>query len=136
MIHIEQITPQLTWRLRHEVLYPDIPIYKMWLEEDDHGYHFGAFTENQLVGIVSLFPKGLDFQFRKFAISASVQGQGFGRALLAYVIQFAKAEGAGRLWCNARLSAIGFYLKSGFSQTGQTFSKNGHDYEIMELHLT
>lgn len=131
-LHIEQITPELTWRLRHEVLYPDVPIYKMWMDEDDDGYHFGSFTDNRLVGIVSLFSKGMDFQFRKFAVHPSVQGQGVGRALLVYVIAFAKAEGAERLWCNARVSAIGFYLKSGFRQTGETFSKNGFDYEIMD----
>ena len=68
MLHIEQITPELTWRLRHEVLYPETPIYKMWMDEDDDGYHFGAFTENQLVGVVSLFSKGMDYQFRKFAV--------------------------------------------------------------------
>ncbi|RKR80247.1 acetyltransferase (GNAT) family protein [Mucilaginibacter gracilis] len=135
MLHIEQITPQLTWRLRHEVLYPDIPIYKMWMDEDDDGYHFGAFTESELVAVVSLFSKGSDFQFRKFAVHPSVQGRGMGKALLNYVIAFAKAEGAQRLWCNARLPAIGFYLKSGFKQTGETFSKNGFDYEIMELML-
>jgi len=134
-LHIEQITPELTWRLRHEVLYPETPIYKMWMDEDDDGYHFGAFTENQLVGIVSLFSKGLDYQFRKFAVHPSVQGQGVGKALLDYVIAFAKTEGAERLWCNARLLAIGFYLKSNLKQTGETFSKNGHDYEIMELDL-
>jgi GNAT superfamily N-acetyltransferase len=135
MLHIEQITPELTWRLRHEVLYPDIPIYKMWMDEDDDSYHFGAFTENQLVGVVSLFSKGMDYQFRKFAVHSSVQGQGVGKVLLDYVIAFARAEGAERSWCNARVRAIGFYLKSGFKQTGETFSKGGHDYEIMELIL-
>ncbi|MEO6524766.1 MAG: GNAT family N-acetyltransferase [Mucilaginibacter sp.] len=134
-IHIEQITPELTWRLRHEVLYPEIPIYKMWMDEDDDGYHFGAFTENQLVGVVSLFSKGLDYQFRKFAIHPSGQGQGVGKALLDYVIAFAKAEGAERLWCNARVPAVGFYLKAGFKQTGELFSRGGHDYEIMDLSL-
>jgi GNAT superfamily N-acetyltransferase len=135
MIHIEQITPELTWRLRHEVLYPETPIHKMWMDEDDDGYHFGAFTENKLVAVVSLFSKGLDYQFRKFAVHPSMQGQGVGKALLDYVIAFAKTEGAERLWCNARVPAIGFYLKSGFKQTGEIFSRNGHDYEIMELDL-
>jgi len=105
------------------------------MDEDDDGYHFGAFTESQLVGIVSLFSNGLDFQFRKFAVHPSVQGQGVGKQLLDYVIAFAKAESAERLWCNARVSAIGFYLKFGFEQTDESFSKNGFDYEIMEMAL-
>lgn len=134
-MHIEQITPELTWRLRHEALYPDKPIHKMWLDEDDDGYHFGAFTDNQLVAVVSLFSKGLDLQFRKFAVSPAMQGKGIGRELLNYIAAFAKAEGAERLWCNARVAATGFYIKAGFKLTGETFSKGGHDYQIMELPL-
>ncbi|EHQ28540.1 GNAT family N-acetyltransferase [Mucilaginibacter paludis] len=132
MIHIEQITPRLTWRLRHEVLYPDEPIHQMQMDEDEDGHHFGAFADNQLVSVVSLFSKGSDFQFRKFAVQPAFQGKGVGTSLLAYVIDFAKAEGAQRVWCNARAQAIGFYLKSGFRQTGENFTKNNLDYEIME----
>ena len=57
MITIEQIRPELTWRLRQKVLYPAQKLYEMELEEDHDGIHFGAFTDNKLVGIVSLFQK-------------------------------------------------------------------------------
>jgi hypothetical protein len=43
MLSIEQITPQLTWRLRREVLYPNEQLAHMAMDEDNHGYHFGAF---------------------------------------------------------------------------------------------
>jgi len=132
MISIEQIRPELTWRLRKAVLYPDEPLYAMEMEEDNHGYHFGAFEDNELIAVVSLFQNGDDYQFRKFAVIEGKQGQGIGNKLLQYITNFAINENGKRLWCNARLSAIGFYLKAGFSQTGTTFSKNGFDYEIME----
>jgi GNAT superfamily N-acetyltransferase len=132
MLHIEQIRPELTWRLRQRVLYPAQKLYEMEMEEDDHGYHFGAFKDNELVGVVSLFQKGSDFQFRKFAVDASVQNMGIGKTLLMYMEGFAINEGAKRIWCNARVSAIGFYARYGFVQTGKLFSKNGFDYEIME----
>jgi phosphoribosylformimino-5-aminoimidazole carboxamide ribotide isomerase len=105
------------------------------MDEDNHGLHFGTFKDNELIGVVSLFEKGTDYQFRKFAIDERVQGQGIGRQLLDYIADFAKLQGAKRLWCNARLSAIGFYLRSGFKQTGTLFSKNGFDYEILEKKL-
>jgi GNAT superfamily N-acetyltransferase len=92
----------------------------MEMEEDNHGYHFGAFADNKLVAVVSLFAKGDDFQFRKFAVIPEWQGQGIGKALINYIADFAINEGAIRLWCNARLSAIGFYAKYGFMQTGET----------------
>ncbi|HEY0246185.1 MAG TPA: GNAT family N-acetyltransferase [Mucilaginibacter sp.] len=132
MISIEQIRPELTWRLRQKVLYPAEKLYEMEMEEDNNGYHFGAFENNQLVAVVSLFQKGDDFQFRKFAVDKGMQNKGVGRALLNYIVDFAVAEGARKIWCNARLSAIGFYAKAGFLQTGVFFAKNGFDYEIMD----
>lgn len=132
MLQIEQIRPELTWRLRRQVLYPELPMYEMEMEEDNYGYHFGAFQDNDLVGVVSLFQDGTEFQFRKFAVIEKVQGTGVGKALLNYITDFAVSEGAQRIWCNARVSAIGFYLRFGFEQTGKLFSKGGIDYEIME----
>ena len=131
-INIEQIRPELTWYLRQKVLYPEQKLYEMEMDEDLDGIHFGAFTDNKLVAVVSLFPKDDDFQFRKFAVDPDYQGNGIGNMLLTYITDFAQADGGKRLWCNARLSAIGFYIKSGFEQTGQFFSKNGFDYEILE----
>jgi GNAT superfamily N-acetyltransferase len=135
MISIEQIRPELTWYLRQKVLYPAQKLYEMEMEEDQGGIHFGAFTDNKLVGIVSLFQKADDFQFRKFAVDPDYQGNGIGNALLTYITDFARAEGGKRLWCNARLSAIGFYEKNDFSHTGEFFSKNGFDYEKLEKQL-
>jgi N-acetylglutamate synthase and related acetyltransferases len=135
MLNIEQIRPELTWRLRREVLYPESPLYEMEMEEDIDGYHFGAFRDNDLVGIVSLFQHGTDFQFRKFAVVAEAQGTGVGTALLNYMMDFAIEEGAQRIWCNARISAVGFYLQFGFERTGKLFSKNSFDYEIMEKNI-
>jgi phosphoribosylformimino-5-aminoimidazole carboxamide ribotide isomerase len=131
-ISIEQIRPELTWRLRQRVLYPAQKLYEMEMDEDNEGLHFAAFKDNAIVGVVSLFQKGDDFQFRKFAVDESVQGMGIGGQLLNHITNFAVTNGGKRLWCNARLSAIGFYLKASFNQTGRLFSKNGFDYEILE----
>lgn len=132
MPSIEQIRPEHTWRLRREVLYPDEPLAAMKMDEDDHGYHFATFEDNALVAVVSLFQKGDDWQFRKFAVAAGVQRKGIGRALLNYIIGFVENENGKRIWCNARLSATGFYAKFGFTEAGKVFHKNGFDYIIME----
>lgn len=131
-IHIEQIRPEVTWRLRREVLYPDEPLHAMEMEEDDHGLHFAAFTETDLVAVVSLFQKGTDFQFRKFAVAPTMQGKGIGSVLLHYIIDFARNEGGKRIWCNARDTAVEFYLKDGFRSTGERFTRSGVNFEIME----
>ena len=131
-MHIEQITPELTWRLRRDVLYPNQKIFEMEMDEDAGGIHFGAFKDDKLAGVVSLFQKETDFQFRKLAVDPSVQKMGIGNSLLNYITDYARENNATRIWCNARFTAIGFYLKAGFIQTGNLFSKNGYDYEIME----
>lgn len=107
----------------------------MEMDEDQDGIHFGAFTDNKLIGVVSLFQRDDAFQFRKFAVDPDYQGNGIGNKMLTYITDFAKADGGKTIWCNARLSAIGFYLKNGFHQTGSLFSKNGFDYEILEKYL-
>jgi GNAT superfamily N-acetyltransferase len=132
MISIEQIRPELTWRLRRDVLYPGQKLFEMELEEDRDGTHFGAFKDNKLVAVVSLFQKGDDFQFRKLAVDPEVQKIGVGTALLNYITNYAADNGGKRIWCNARNTAFGFYLKAGFKLTGHQFSRNGFDYEIME----
>lgn len=132
MIQIEQIRPEVTWRLRKEVLYPNEPLYAMEMEEDNHGTHFGAFTDTELVAVVSLFANATDFQFRKFAVVPAMQGRGIGKTLLNYIIDFTKNEGGKRIWCNARDSAVSFYLKEGFTLTGEKFNRSGVNFEIME----
>jgi GNAT superfamily N-acetyltransferase len=132
MVTIEQIRPELTHRLRRDVLYPGQKLFEMELEEDRDGIHFGAFKDNKLVAVVSLFQKGDDFQFRKLAVDPEVQKIGVGTALLNYINDYATINGGKRIWCNARSTAIGFYLKARFKLKGQQFSKNGFDYEIME----
>lgn len=135
ILSIEQIRPELTWRLRQEVLYPAQKLYEMELDEDLDGIHFGAFTDDKLVGIISLFQTEQSFQFRKLAVSSDYQKMGIGNALLQRVEAFAKSENGMVIWCNARVSAIGFYMKAGYSHTGKLFSKNGFDYEILEKQI-
>jgi predicted GNAT family N-acyltransferase len=136
MLFIEQITPHLTWQLRRDVLYPGEYKHNMEMEEDNHGYHFGAFKDNKLVAVVSLFKHSDDWQFRKFAVSADMQKTGVGTQLLNYITNLVVQEHGTRLWCNARLSAVGFYERFGFTQTGKIFNKKSIDYIIMEKALS
>ena len=108
----------------------------MEMEEDADGIHFGAFKDNKLAGVVSLFQNGTSFQFRKLAVDATMQKTGIGNSLLAYIIKYAEQNGGTRIWCNARTDATGFYLKLEFAETGDAFSKNGIDYVIMDKMIT
>jgi ribosomal protein S18 acetylase RimI-like enzyme len=118
--------------MRRDVLYPDKQIAEMEIFEDESGVHFGGFKDNKLVAVVSLFQKATDFQFRKLAVDPSVQKMGIGNSMLKYIEVYAQENGGTRIWCNARLSAIGFYLKAHYNQTGSVFTKNGIDFQILE----
>lgn len=136
MYQIEQITHQLTWIIRQKELYPDLPLSKIQLDEDLNGIHFGLFYQDKLISIVSLFDCGDSYQFRKFATLKEFQNQGIGTILLNHIIKFAKKESKLNLWCNARVSAIGFYKKNGFVETDNTFTRDGINFVIMTKDLS
>jgi len=52
--------------------------------------------------------------------------------MLKYIETYAEENGGTRIWCNARLSAIGFYLKANYLQTGELFVRDGIDFQILE----
>ncbi|KAJ3909050.1 hypothetical protein F5879DRAFT_935075 [Lentinula edodes] len=59
-LKFERIAVERTLPLRHEVLWPDMPIDKVKLPEDQNGWHFGAFMDNPLanddpIAVISLF---------------------------------------------------------------------------------
>lgn len=135
MYSIEQITQELTWAIRQKELNPELPLSAIKLPEDDLGIHLGLFHENKLITVVSLFKYGEDLQFRKFATDSNYQRLGFGKQMLAYVLEYAKEKEFKKVWCNARTSASQFYQIFGFLETNKTCSKNGIDYVIMELKI-
>jgi predicted GNAT family N-acyltransferase len=134
-VQIEQIRYELTWRIRHEVMYPDLPFSAIKLPADPDGVHFGLYAGDQLTSVVSVFYQGRCYQFRKLATLNAAQGKGYGSMLLSYIIAYITREGADTIWCNARVSALKFYEKFGFRQKGDYFSEHGIDFVIMELQL-
>jgi len=134
-IQIEQIRFDLTWRIRHEVMYPDSAYEVIKLEDDPKGIHFGLFANDQLVTVVSLFNEGKIYRFRKFATIVSAQGKGYGTLMLKHLIAYVSKMGAEKLWCDARRSASNFYSKLGFVCTDQQSVRKGIDFVIMELQL-
>ena len=132
MSHIEQIPAELTWRIRRQVLYPDLDPERSRLPDDEDGIHLGLFDQNMLISVVSLFKRGESMQFRKFATLEECQRQGYGTELLNYLTMLAESENCKRIWCNARKNASGFYAKFGFTETEKTYHKDGHDFVIME----
>jgi GNAT superfamily N-acetyltransferase len=133
---IRPITPAQTYALRHAVLWPDQPLAYVQLPDDDAGQHFGAFEHDELVAVISLFvgPNGLA-RFRKFATDPAWQGRGIGSALLAHVIEEARAQGAVALWCDARQHTLPFYQRFGLAPEGEVFYKGEIPYLRLQRSL-
>jgi ribosomal protein S18 acetylase RimI-like enzyme len=49
------------------------------------------------------------------------RGRGLGAALLAACLDHARKQGAALVWCHARTSAVGFYVRAGFEVVGDEF---------------
>lgn len=129
---IRFIPKEQAWQLRHEVMWPERELDYVRLDDDDAGEHYGLFGQERLISVVSLFIEGEEAQFRKFATLESEQGKGYGSRLLQHVLEEAEQRGVRRFFCNARSNKAPFYQKFGLAATGQTFSKGGKDYIIME----
>lgn len=134
-MQIEQVPPYVVWPIRHQVMYPKLPFDTVKLAEDYEGMHLALFDDNKLISVLSVFRRGPDMQFRKFATLNEFQGKGYGSALMEYIITMAKQENMVRLWCNARRNAAAFYKTFGFQETENTFFKDGYEFVVMELML-
>ncbi len=75
-------------------------------------------------------------RFRKFACDPAHQGRGIGTALLKHVFDVAVSEMVcGVIWCDARLSAAGWYERRGMRRFGETFFKGDIEYVRMKAEL-
>ena len=102
------------------------------LPKDEEGLHFGLFEDNKLISVISLFMEKDNAQFRKFATEISEQNKGYGSILLNHIIEESIKNNVKNLWCNARLTALGFYEKFGFRAVSETWIDNEIKYVKME----
>ena len=73
-------------------------------------------------------------RFRKFACEREFQGKGIGTQLLVYVLSKARTElDATTVWCDARATARGWYIKRGLVPFGPTFYKGPEEYIRMRI---
>lgn len=121
--------------IRHKVMYPEMDTDFVKLEDDNKGLHIGYHKNDVPVSVASLFldREKHELQFRKLATLADFQNRGYASALIKWIVDYAKDMQFERVWCNARSEKIGFYKQFGFSETGETFEKNGFQYSIVEL---
>lgn len=94
--------------------------------------------DEQIVAVGLVMPEGEPgaWRVRGMATSPSERGRGAGTAVLDALVAHATAQGAGRVWCNARLPARSLYRRRGFVVVSDVFELPGiGPHVVMELAL-
>ena len=137
MFTIRPITAEQTRPLRHKILRPHLPFETTAYpnDYDNDTLHVGAFVENDLVGVATVFRavmpikqdgivSNTSWQLRGMAVKEEMRGKGYGAALVRACIDHIAQQGGGVLWCNGRTSALKFYESLGFQTIGEEFESD------------
>ncbi|MDQ4039434.1 MAG: GNAT family N-acetyltransferase [Actinomycetota bacterium] len=71
------------------------------------------------------------WQLRAMATDPAARGAGLGRRLVQAAVDHVAAHGGDLIWCNARVSAEGFYARQGFRTLTQRFELR----DVAEAHV-
>jgi GNAT superfamily N-acetyltransferase len=143
-VTVRALDPADVRPMRSLVLRPGQPPQNLVYDGDDHpqALHAGAFDGDLLVSIATVYPEappdalrgplpeaayaeGASFRLRGMATLPERQGGGYGRATLKAACAHVREAGARYLWCNARVTALGFYERLGFEAVGEEFEIAG-----------
>lgn len=118
--------------LRHRILRPGRPPESAEFagDHDPTTLHFAATVGGEVVSCLSLFAsawQGDDaWQVRGMATDTARQRQGIGRRLLDHAVREAtKIRPQWPVWCQARVSAIDFYGRAGWTVVSEVFEIEG-----------
>lgn len=128
------IPARATWPLRHRVLRQGRPLESCILQGDDAvgTFHLGLWDAGDLLGVASFMAERCDqlpadrpYRLRGMAVGPADRGRGLGAALVEEGLKQVRARHADLLWCTARTTASGFYLRLGFHVVGDVFELPG-----------
>lgn len=134
-MEIREISWALALPVRHKVLWPMEALSYSMVEGDEHGQHYGAYIDEQLVCVASIYTERNSARLRKFATLEKYQGQGIGTKILKHIFEELENKHITYFWFDARETAIGFYEHLGFSIEGDRFFKNKVPYVKMSMRL-
>ena len=131
MYKIEKVSPDVVRPLRHKVLRPNLHFEASCLPSDNapNAIHFTLKKDDTILSVASLYSESLEtmpnknaYRLRGMATEPSEQRKGFGTMILHGAMDYLKKEADVEiLWCNARVTAFGFYEKMGFIILGPIF---------------
>jgi len=126
------------WDLREEVLRKPLgqSLKNDDLSGDAHDHILAAFKDDTVVGCVILHPKenGV-MKLRQMAVRPSMQGTGVGTLIVKAAEAATLEYGFTKIDMHARMVALDFYKKLGYTVTGDVFTEVGIPHVVMEKSL-
>jgi predicted GNAT family N-acyltransferase len=132
VITVGEATLAETLPLRAAVLRPNGDPAAMAGDDDAATLHLAARgPDGRIVGVVRFSPAacpwrpdaGAPWQLRGMATDPEVRGAGAGRALIDDGLRRVAARGGDLVWCDARVTAAGFYERMGFAVVTERYEK-------------
>jgi predicted GNAT family N-acyltransferase len=124
-------------RLRVFVGEQKIPVEEEWDDADAVCVHAVAYNRlGMAVGTGRLLPaEGSVSKIGRMAVHEVLRGSGVGRQILRHLMAAAETRGDKKIVLHAQVSAVGFYQRDGFSQTGEPFQEAGIAHVAMRRAL-
>ena len=134
------VAVELVRPLRQSVLRPGRPVEESVFPGDDdpRTVHVGARLDRggDVVAVGSLLAEAPPWpvpdevatrcwRIRGMATRPDLRGQGVGAAVLHELLRRAELAGGALVWCNARVPALSFYARAGFTPVGAPFEAPG-----------
>jgi GNAT superfamily N-acetyltransferase len=126
-LEVRPVDPAQTRPLRQEVLRPHESLEELASHEPPGVHAVGAFDGGELVAVGFVCPEGGpgEWRVRGMATKPAHRGRGAGAAILDGLVEHARANGATRVWCNARTPALSLYSRAGFEPASDEFEIEG-----------
>jgi predicted GNAT family N-acyltransferase len=133
-LSVAEVAAEETYALRGAVLRPNGGEITWAGDEDPATFHLAAHTDDgAVIGVVRYSPAPCPWrpmarspwQLRGMATDAAVRGAGAGRLLVVEGLARVAARGGDLVWCDARVTAAGFYERMGFEVVTDEFEKPG-----------
>ncbi|MCL2002846.1 MAG: GNAT family N-acetyltransferase [Oscillospiraceae bacterium] len=130
MITIREIPPELTYDIRHIVLRQGLPRDSCYWETDclSGVFHLGGWLEGRMVGVATFQPEedpsypGVPaYRLRGMAVLPEARRQGVATLMLLAGEDRVSQMGICALWCDARIGAVAFYERHGWTRHGELF---------------
>lgn len=125
------ISVEQTHLLRHAVLWPHLSKPEECVLAEDSllsSFHMGCFAGEDLVGIATLvsqpwnsLPGGPQMRLRAMATRPDLQGHNVGSVLMKSILDELYREKIRWVWCDARVTAIGFYRRVGWAVDSEIY---------------